>query len=75
MHSNTSLVVLTVTKHLYSFNCSMYSVIQQNLSNSSIRYFFVGPGRIPIFVCMSVRLICHLLIRHLFLPLRSVLFG
>ena len=39
MHSNTSLVVLTVTKHLYSFNCSMYSVIQQSLSNSSIRYF------------------------------------
>jgi len=38
-----------------------------------IRHFFVGPGRIPIFCVHFCLSIC--LIRHLFLSLRSVLFG
>jgi len=50
-----------------------------DLSTSSIRlirYFFVGPGRIRIFCvhfCSFNSSICS--IRHLFLSVRSVLFG
>jgi len=53
-----------------------------NLSNSLIRYFFVGPGRIPIFRAHFCSFnspssnnwsICWIL--QLFLSLRSVLFG
>jgi len=44
-----------------------------NALNRSIRYFFVGPGRIPIFCVHFSSSVCS--IRHLFLSLRSVLFG
>jgi len=46
-----------------------------NLSIRLMGYFFVGPGRIPIFCvhfCSSNSSIC--LFRHLFLSLGSVLF-
>jgi len=52
-----------------------FITVQLNLSNSSIRFFFVSPGRIPIFYvhfCSSNSSIFS--IRHLFLFLRSVLF-
>jgi len=74
------IVMNGIKKYCYialasSINCVTF-LVQQNLSNSSIysiRYFFVGPDRIPIFCvhfCSSIYSF-----RHLFLALRRVLFG
>jgi len=65
-------------RQLFNTDCV---VLQSNLFNSSSfnsstrsnRHFFVGPGRIPIFCLQFCSSICS--IRHLFLSVRSVLFG
>jgi len=74
------IVMNGIKKYCYitlpsSINCVTF-LVQSNLSISSIysiRYFFVGPDRIPIFCvhfCSSIYSF-----RHLFLALRRVLFG
>jgi len=52
---------------------STVEIVYFVIVNLLIRYLFVGPGRIPIFCVHFCSSLC--LIYHLFLCLRSVLFG
>jgi len=84
-HTNISVLKSVYFALFHSHLLSRYTLLYNrtrlirhrfNSSIRLIRHFFVGPGRIPIF-CVDFRSsnssIC--LIRHLFLYLRSVLFG
>jgi len=84
-HTNISVLKSVYFALFHSDLLSRYTLLYSrtrlirhrfNSSIRLIRHFFVGPSRIPIF-CVDFRSsnssIC--LIRHLFLYLRSVLFG